>query len=620
MLQVVLLRPEGLGQGSPDRPLADGGTTQGMWCQLAAPDASSGQISVTIWPLYSLYNALPTPVQWRLSMRHPINHSSSNSGGGKQQSGTGSKADQAFQALYEQGVGVVQPGSETPLAVASGSHQTLAFALTPEHDSPLSGQPGPLGPAGAPSWSVPLHTCNPGSDTGFPDELWPPDTGMLPPAGLWQALDIPTSRGSALSCMLVAQPGLHQAAPLCLCLVPHAVLHNSLPFEVSLICPGAQQEVQIPAGTSQALDWSHVQYRPKKVALAVVESSCSTRLQSHAFALDGNHDSQLTLSTSAGTSSQLGAQVTTFHAAARVQNDPFEVRSGPGGVGGGVTMEVTHISITPGCFVSNLTQHQISLQLQEQQHQATAPLLPSSGKGPQGPLPQPQGPLHQPQSSQSQAPWHLACAPNQTYPILNAWRYPLQTPLQRLKAIPDPPTSSLSVTVQLDPAAPCPSLPATPHHSELTGQRQRDSQTTHLQAVDVPLPSSHQTQTDSTYHKATITLMQPSGRAHLLLPNPHAKPQDPQDPLLLAYRCMLSQGRLHLVFFIDPQPPYVLHNAASEGALVVWCSLQRDKHGALHQVESEEWISVAAGGAVDCSPRSCMPPGHPGVYQCKLAA
>ena len=607
-----------------------------MWCQLTAPDAFSGQISLTIWPLYSLYNALPTPVQWRLSNRPPVNSSSSSSSGGvKLQPDTGNKIGQGATAVEEQELGVLQPGSEIPLAVALGSHQTLSFALTPQQDSPLRGQSGLPRLAGAHSWSVPLHTCDPGSDTGFPDGRV--DTDALPQAGLWQALTIPTSLGSSLSCMLVAQPGLHQAAPARLCLVPHAVLHNSLPFEVSLVCPGAEQEIHIPAGISQAFDWSHLQYRPKKVALAVTESSHGIRLQSHAFALDGNHDSQLTLSTSAVPSSSSGGRVTTFHAAVRVQNDPFEVRSGPGGVGGGVTMEVTHISVTPGCFVSNLTQHQISLQLQGQQHQATAPLLPSPWQRPPDHLPQPhsssthhlqpQGLLHQPQghlpwpqTSQSQlpapkqqAPWHLICAPSQTYPILNAWCYPLQTPPQRPKPPLNPPTLNLAVTVQLDPAAPSSPLPASPQDSDPTGQRQCDSQTTHLTAVDVPSLTSRQTHTEAAYHKATVTLMQPCGRAHLLLPHPHIDTQDAQDPLLLAYRCMLSQGRLHLVFFIDPQPPCVLHNAASEAVLVVWCTLRRDKHGELHQVESEEWISVAAEGAVDCNPRSCMPPGHPGV-------
>ena len=635
-LQVVLLRPGGLGEGSPDRPLADGATTQGMWCQLTAPDAFSGQISITIWPLYSLYNALPTPVQWRLSNRPPVNNSSSSSssGGVKLLSDTGNKTGQGAQAVEEQELGVLQPGSETPLAFALGSHQTLSLALTPQQDSPFRGQSGLPAPTGAHSWSVPLHTCDPGGNAGFPDGLWLTDTDRLPQAGLWQALDIPTSRDSSLSCMLVAQPGLHQAAPVCLCLVPHAVLHNSLPFEVSLVCPGAEQEIHIPAGTSRALDWSHLQYRPKKAALAVTESSHGARLRSHAFALDGNHDSQLTLSTSAAPSSSSGGRVTTFHATVRVQNDPFEIRSGPGGVGGGVTMEVTHISITPGCFVSNLTQHQISLQLQGQQHQATAPLLPSLWQKPQDHLPQPQssptptlqplglphqpqGHPPQPQSSQSQlpepkhqAPWHLTCAPSQTYPILNAWRYPLQPPPQRPKPPLKPPTTSLAVTVQLDPAAPSPSIPPSPQDSDFTGHQQRDSQTDHLQAVDVPLLSSCQTHIHAAYHEATVTLMQPSGRAHLLLPHPHTDPQGTQDGLLLAYRCMLSQGRLHLVFFIDPQPPCVLHNAASEAVLVVWCTLRRDKHGELHPVESEEWIAVAAGGAVDCSPRSCMPPGH----------
>lgn len=598
-----------------------------MWCQLTAPHASSGQISVTIWPLYSLYNALPAPVHWRLSNSPLASNGSSSGSSGKLVSDRVNKNHQAAQDLEKPEHGVLQPGIESPLAVALSSHQTLSFALMPQQDShpPSRRQPNIHGETQ--SWSVPLHTCDPGRDTAAsPDRLQPTHTDALPQAGLWQPLDIPTSQGSSpLSCMLVAQPGLHQAGPVCLCLVPHAVLHNSLPFEVSLTCPGSEQEIHIPAGTSQALDWSHLQYRPKKVALAVTESSYGVRLQSHAFALDGNHDSPLTLSTSATASSQ----VTEFHAAVRVQNDPFEIRSGPGGVGGGVTMEVAHISVTPGGFVSNLTQHHITLKLAScwKEPQGPVPRPQSSSTHPtqpQGPLHQPQGPPAQPLSSQhqlappeEQATWHLTCAPSQTNPILNAWHYPLQTPPQRPKPSLTPPTPSLAVTVQLEPSPPFPTLPLPPQDSDRTGGSeswQHESQTTGLQTVDVPLPDSHQIlHTEATARQATITLMQPSGRAHLLLSDPHARPQDPPEPLLLAYRCMLSQGRMHLVFFTDPQPPCMLHNAAPEAVCVMWCTLQRDKQGTLHEVNSEEWMTVAVGGAVDCSPRSSMPPGHPGV-------
>ena len=592
-----------------------------MWCQLTASHASSGQTAVTIWPLYSIYNALPTPVQWRLLKSSLVDGSSSRR---NLVSDTSYEAGHAAHTLEEHENGVLQPGSETPLAIALDSDQTLSFALMPLQGRPLKSQSGMSRTAGAHSWSTPLHTCDPGSDSGFPERLQATQADALPQAGLWQALDIPTWQGSPLSCMLVAQPGLNQAPRVCLCLVPHAVLHNSLPFEVTLVSPGADEEIHIPAGTSQALDWRHLQYRPKKVALAVTEDSHGARLQSHPFALDGNHDSQLTLTTSAAPGSSSNGRVSTFHATVRVQNDPFEIRSGPGGVGGEVTMEVTHISISPGCCVSNLTQHQISLKLQGQLVQATAPLVPSSScHKSQGLLPQPQSSssLHpqQPHSSQHQLPlldqqasWHLRCAPSQTNPILNAWRYPLQMPPQRPKLPLTPLISPLTVTVQLEPSAPSPTPPA--QDSDPTEAAQPDSQAASLRAVDVPLPDSTQSLTE-----ATVALMQPSGRTHLLLSDPQADPQDPQ-PMLLAYRCMLSQGRLHLVFFTDPQPPCVLHNTTSETVLMVWCTLRRDKHGELHESESEEWITVAAGGAVECSPRSSLPPlGQQGVQRSSVA-
>ncbi|KAL3137917.1 hypothetical protein ABBQ38_005164 [Trebouxia sp. C0009 RCD-2024] len=625
LMQVVLLRPGGLGEGAPDRPptrTSSDATTQGMWCQLTAPDASSGQSSIIIWPLYTIHNALPAPVRWRLDKTLLVNSSSSSGtslhADGSQQTG------RATQTLGEHEEGVLQPGSATPLAVAMDLPQALSFTLMPQQ------HPQPSGTLDAHTWSGPLVTRKPGSDCRFQDSLLQPTQtdALVPDSGMWQALDIPTSQSSSLSCILVAQPGLHQAPPVCLCLVPHAVLHNGLPFEVSLTCPGAEGEIHIQAGVSQALDWGHLQYRPKRVALAVTESSSGVRLQSHTFALDGNNDSQLMLSSSARPGASASDRVSTFHAAVRVQNDPFEIRAGPGGVGGGVTMDVTHISTTPGCFVSNLTQHHISLKLQGQQHQAAALLQPSTSvQKAQGPLqqpqllssrpPQPQSPQHQlpqleqQQQQQQQPPWHLTCAPSQTNPILNAWRYPLLTPPRQPKAPLAPATSCLAVTVQLEPSAPGP----TP--SKPTESRQHDSHTTSLHAVDVPLLGSNHVPAEASYQQAPIALMQPSGRTHLLLPDPHADPRaDPQDqPLLIAYRCILSRGRLHLVFFSDPQPPCVLHNAAPDTVLVVWCSLQRDKQGVLHQLESEEWISVPAGGAVDCSPGSSLPLGLQGAQQ-----
>ena len=586
-----------------------------MWCQLTEPDASSGQVTVAIWPLYSIYNALPAPVHWRVLNNPPSDSSSSSLQSDKQ----------ATASLAVQDQGLLQPGFEQPLPIALESQQALAFTLVPcnqalssikdshTHSRTMSLQ----------SWSEPLLTHSPVRDTasGFPASSQHTQMQTLPEAGLWQALDIPTGQGSSLSCMLVAQPGLNQAPLVCLFLVPHAVLHNSLPFDVSLSCPGAEQELQVPASTSQALDWRHLQYRPKRMAVGVTESSHGVKLQSPPFVLDSDHDTQLMLSTTAApAATALGSpnsQMLTFHAAVKVQNDPFDVRSGPGGVGGGVTMEVTHISITPGCFVSNLTHRHLSLQLQGQQVQVPGPLpvaslhnLESPGQ-PEVGHPYSQSAQHS-QIRQHYIPWHLRCAPSQTIPILNAWRHPPLNPSQRSRPTLVPPSSSLTVIVQLAPPSPPPSVLA---HSPDKGPVpmapsqtfQHHSETSLLGAVDLPALTSSPDQAESGYRQASIPLMQPFGRTHMLLAEPH--PGGGQ-PVLLACKCMLNQGRLHLVLFIDPQPPCVLHNATSAAMLIAWCSLQRDKYGELQETESEEVITVPAGGSVDCSPRSVLAAGQ----------
>lgn len=599
--QVVLLRPGGLGEGSPSRPLtsAASATTQGMWCQLTEPDASSGQVTVAIWPLFSIFNALPAPVHWRLLSNPPSSSSSSSINPSLQ-------PDQSTASLGVQDQGVLQPGVEQPLAIALESHQVLAFSLVTLQETSSNAQSDahrpPVSAASTQSWSEPLLTHSLDRDTapGFPDSPQHTQRPTVPEAGLWQALDIPTVQGSSLSCLLVAQPGLNQAPLVCLSLVPHAVLYNSLPFEVSLSCPGAEQELQIPAGTSQALDWSHLQYRPKKVAVGVTESHLGVKLKSQFFALDSNHDTQLTLSTAAAPAATAiglsSSQMLTFHAAVKVQNDPFDVRPGPGGVGGGVTMEVTHISITPGCSVSNLTHCHLSLQLRGQRAQ-------SPGQPKNGP-PHPQSAQHQPQIPEQHKPWHLKCAPSQTTPILHAWRHPPLNPSQRPRPTLVPPTSSLIVSVQLDSSSPSPSVTA---HSLIPEASQMHSGANLLRAVDVPALTSTEGQAEPSYQQAGIPLMQPFGRNHMLLADPH--PEGGQ-PVLLASKCILNQGRLHLVLFTDPQPPCVLHNAASAAMLVVWCSLRRDKYGELQETESEEVVTVPAGGSVDCSPRSALATGQ----------
>ena len=533
--------------------------------------------------------------------------------------------DPASAHVTLQAEGVVQPGGEVPLAVASDMIQALSFTLMQPQglsvfekvrtDMPASAT------APAQSWSQPLLTHTPDSNSAgsaFPAGAQDTQTDALPEAGLWQELDIPTAQGRDLSCMMIAQPGLKQAPLVCLSLVPHAVLHNSLPFSVSLTSPGAEQELHILAGVSQALDWRHLQYRPKKIVLGGTVDPSGVKLQSQAFALDSNHDTQLTLSTAgvaaASAVGSLQGRLVTFHAAVRVQNDPFEVRSGPLGVGGGVTMEVTHITVTPGCFVSNLTHHHLSLQLQGQQPQSALQQLNLTAQPPQS---QRQVPPQLLEVTHDYSPWHLECAPSQTSPILNAWRYPSTNPSQRSRPNPLPPTSFLTVTVQL--GQPAPSLRASmpdriPQTPPETGQHTDQAQL--LSAADVPtvvplvLPTSAVPPVDTTnskaeasFHLATIPLMQPSGRTDHLLADLQA--EDGQ-PTLLTSRCLLHQGRLHLILFTDPQPPCVLHNATSATLLVAFCTLQRDKYGELQEEVSPEVITVAAQGHADCSPRSLL--------------
>ncbi|KAL0034546.1 hypothetical protein WJX79_007807 [Trebouxia sp. C0005] len=201
--QVVLLRPGGLGEGSPNRPQGSATaahTSPGMWCQLCTPDPASGQVSIVIWPLYSIFSALPVPVYWRLT------------------------------------------------------------AAT-------------------------------------------------------------------------AQPGAYQSPMVTLCLVPLAVLHNSLPFPICLDVLSEERQLPVAAGSSQALDWSSLSYRPKSIALAMTEAQ-GNRLVSQPFALDTSHDMQLTFGGNASSTSPAAiSHSITFYAAARVHNEPFEIRPGREGDG-----------------------------------------------------------------------------------------------------------------------------------------------------------------------------------------------------------------------------------------------------------------------------------------------
>ena len=610
---MVLLRPGGLGEESPNRPQGSATaarTSPGMWCQLSTPDLTSGQVSIVIWPLYAIFNALPVPLHWRVTAATADSHRAHH----VRDNWHGSPA-----SLPQEDRGICQPGEEAAVAVAVEAGQSLSFCLGTEHDPTpqVSSADEPTIVPSNETWSNPLMTHAAGSSNN--SARFPVDQSTaVPAAGLWQAIDIPSGRGNILSCMLVAQPGAYQSPMVTLCLVPHAVLHNSLPFPVCLDVSPDERQLPVAAGSSQALDWSSLSYRPKSVALAVTETQ-GNGLVSQPFALDSNHDTQLTFSGNASSTSQSAAARShsiTFYAAARVHNEPFEIRPGREGDGEGHTMEVTHISIIPACFVTNLTQHQLDLQLQGRQplslgQQLETPLqLPFTQQAQMSYDGQMQ--VQQQQQQQQHKPWKLDLVPSQTMPVLNAWRHASQGSSHRPQS--HPTAATLAVSVHLHPAT-APSqattLPAGHRPASDHSHAAPDIQTTGaLHAVDVPPPVDPNlaggADSDLASSMTTVNLMQASGRRHLLLTSPQQ-----ELPVLVACRSILNQGRLHLVFFTDLQPPCVLHSIAPVAMAIMWCSLQRDKQGVLQEQCAEQVITLPAGGSLDCSPRSM----HPGEHQ-----
>ena len=510
------------------------------------------------------------------------------------------------QWMHEGDQDIVQPGQEVPLAAGVNASQRLSLQLADEE----AFSDHASGAAASEEWSIPLLIQHAGRlKPGIKLPVADDQSHVLPDAGAWQVIDIPCGQISSLSCLLVAQPGLDQVPMISLSLVPHAVLHNSLPFPVCLSFPSTEMEVPVAAGSSQALDWSSLKYRPKKVALAVREKHGS-RLQSQAFALDTNHDTQLNFSgavhSTQGTGST-GSQVLTFYAAVKVQNEPFEMRAASEGSDEAHIMEVTHISITPACFVTNLTHHQLSLRLQGQPPEVV-------GQQPQWheqPLGQTQiQQLAEQQQQQHRQSWQLSCGPSQTVPVLNAWQQPVPMTPQRPHVHPNPAAAALAVAVHLTP----PTAPSTEgNQKHMSTWLQSQTAVLHsesmavLKAVQLPVLGTGQSHGKHLPHEPAIALMQPCGRRHLLLTDSQ---QD--QPVLLAYRSTLSQGRLHLVFFTDPQPPCVFHNAAGEEVALVWSALHRDKHGVLQEQDSREVVKVPAGASLDCSPRSLLAQGHQG--------
>ena len=593
-----------------------------MWCQLSTPDPASGQASIVIWPLYAIFSALPVPLYWRLTAATadspPAQHVSDD--------WSGSPA-----SLPQEDHGICQPGEEAALAVAVEAGQSLSFRLDAEHGSTsqVSSANEPTTVTSKQTWSIPLMTNVAGSSNNSAT-FSVNQSAAVPAAGLWQPIDIPSGQGNILSCMLVAQPGACQSPTATLCLVPHAVLHNSLPFPVCLHVPSDERQLPVAAGSSQALDWSSLSYRPKSIALAITETQ-GNRVVSQPFALDTNHDMQLTFGGNASLTSQSTAASShsiTFYAAARVHNEPFEIRPGREGDGEGHTMEVTHISITPACFVTNLTQYQLELQLQGQQPGAIVqmptapaqrPLSSDQQLGTQTQLPSTRQAqmsydvqMQLQQQQQQQKAWQLDLVPSQTMPVLNAWRHASQGSSHRPQS--HPTAATLAVSVHLHPApAPSQSMPLPAGHRPASDYPHAapELQTTGaLHAVDIPSPvlSNQAEGADShlTSSTTTVNLMQASGRRHLLLTSPQQ-----ELPVLVACRSVLNQGRLHLVFFTDLQPPCVLHSTASVAMAIMWCSLQRDKQGVLQEQCADQVITLPAGASLDCSPRSM----HPGEHQ-----
>ena len=65
-LQVHVLQAGGLGAGAPDAPEpADGDAPGALVCEVAAPQARTGQAHVSLWPLLLLRNELPRDVHYR---------------------------------------------------------------------------------------------------------------------------------------------------------------------------------------------------------------------------------------------------------------------------------------------------------------------------------------------------------------------------------------------------------------------------------------------------------------------------------------------------------------------------------------------------------------------------
>lgn len=598
-----------------------------MWCQITPPDPFSGQTTIILWPLYSLYNALPSPLHWRLL--HPLSTEPSLAPGAQEGHRRGES-------------GVLQPGEEHPLAVALEGGQALSLQLpqgsiATMHNQEVSPQSTGTTPTG-PTWSAPLEARRHAGSTEaarmFPEAHR--SKAMLPEAGQQLAWSIPCqgTGQTSLSAVLAARPGSNQAPSTALCVVPHAVMHNSLPVAVTLACPGLPHQATAAPSSRQALDWGQGGHQPKKAVLAVLAQHGQT-LQSDAFALDSEHDIQLSFTAShqaelAQPHQQGPAQTDhlVFCAAVSVHSSKLDFQAGAPAATGtaaaagrsmGMPVEVIHISITPACLVTNLTSHHLRLQLEGPT--ALVASQPGRASQPDGQASRgvSNGMTHQSgaSSSHSQADsalqvnqgstWPLCCAASQTVPVLNAWRsaqpqlsgrqvdpkqaaalprIALRVSLMRQSAVSAQQNDSSEGNADPPTPSSAPQTPVTP-----PGQRNPTS----IEIVN--LPHQHQAAHATSQSHDAVLLTQPCGRRHL-----HVASQDQQEwsPVVLAYRTLLSRGRLHLVFFVDPQPPVVLHNATSEMLSIAWADM--GQHEAQHAQHAEQKVDLPAGACLDCNP------------------
>ena len=623
-MQVKLLTPGSLGQGAPSSPSASPpATPPGMWCQITPPDTTTGQISIVLWPLYTLYNAMPSLLHWRLLDNTPTEPLSGHS-------------------VHREGTsGILQPGVQQPLGVALQGGQALCFQLpwgsiATMHGPEASPAPstGSTGNSPTRAWSAPLearrHAGGAEASRMFPEAHR--RRSMLPEAGQKLALSVPcnTAEDTSLSVVLAAKLGSNKAPSTTLCLVPHAVLHNSLPFAVTLACSELPDQATAAASSSQALDWGPMQLKPKKAVLAVLAQHGQS-LQSEGFPLDSQHDTQLTFNASCDTDPaqpQLqgsGGQKhqLKFFAAVSVYTSQLEMQAGAAGGSAGSAVEVTHISITPACFVTNLTGRHLKLQLQgspvsqgvetkalaqsDTEHSAAKPL---STRTQHMDVSSNQTQAYDTPQREGAEPWVMSCTASQTVPVLNGWQFVGQSSSKHLDPKQATALPSVAAEVSLlhapsaDPRTPDADTQAQPSASpSLVTPSGRDNcsvNCTHVHMFTVQQPHTGTPASSGQQHG--ILLTQPCGRRHL-----HVFDDSQQGEgsiATLAYRTLLSRGRLHVIFFVDPQPPVTIQNDTHQRLSVAWVPLHRNQ--AQHAQYAEQCFEVPSGVSLECSPQSSL--------------